>query len=230
MGLKAEAVVFDLFGTLVPSFSTNAYEPCLTAMAADLGVPLASFRRVWNGQLWEDRVMGRFADAQESIAKACHAIDAHPAWDAVERALKRRLDYERSLLTPFDDVLPTFDWLHGRGLRLGLISNCAMELVPLWDETELARGLDVSVLSAAVHLAKPDPRIYELACNRLEVQPKDCLYVGDGSDDELQGAQAVGMQAVLIATRPDPARRRRPVPHWDGPRIEGCAEIKTLLA
>ncbi len=223
--------MFDLFGTLVPSFSAEAYEPCLVAMADDLAVPLASFRRVWNGQLWQDRVLGRFADAQESIARACEALGARPGEDAVERALERRLEYERSLLRPFDDVLPTFAWLRGQGLRIGLISNCAMELLPLWEETEIAQGLDAAVLSAAVHLAKPDPRIYELACSRLEVAPSGCLYVGDGSDDELPGARAVGMQAVLIAARRDLAgRRRQPDVNWDGTRIERLADLKRLLA
>jgi putative hydrolase of the HAD superfamily len=54
------------------------------------------------------------------------------------------------------------------------------------------------VLSCTVGLRKPDPRIYELACERLEVEPADCLFVGDGANDELAGAARVGMRAVCV--------------------------------
>ncbi len=230
MGLKAEAVVFDLFGTLVPSFSKGGYEPCLRGMARDLDVPLEPFRRAWNGQLWQDRVMGQFTDAQESIARACQIIGAHPPRDQVEAALARRLDYERSLLVPYDEVLPTFMALRRGGMRIGLISNCAMELVPLWDDTELSRHIDVAILSAAVHMAKPDPRIYELACRRLEAEPGRCLYVGDGSDDELPGAAAVGMHAVLVAPKSGAAARKHDAAaRWDGPRIKSIADVPAVL-
>jgi len=229
--LKAQAVVFDLFGTLVPGFSTVNYDSVVAAMAADLGVPPQEFNRAWNDEMWPDRVVGRFADAQESIVQACRAFGASPPPEAVERALLRRLDYERSLLVPFPDVFPTFDRLHRAGIAIGLISNCAMELVPIWDETELAARVDVAILSAAVHLAKPDPRIYRLACEKLGVPLQRSLYVGDGSDGELRGAAAVGMRPVLkaapLAEAYDP--QRDDVNDWSGPTIVRIAEVLSLL-
>ncbi len=229
--LKTQAVVFDLFGTLVPGFSTVSYDSVVQAMAADLGVAPRDFDRTWNYEMWPERVVGRFADARESIVEACRACGAVPTPEAVGRALQRRFDYERSLLVPFPDVFPTLDRLRQAGIALGLISNCAMELVPLWGETALARRLDVSILSAAVHLAKPDPRIYRLACEQLGVPPEASLYVGDGSDGELRGAAAVGMRAVLKATRLDEAYdpARDDVDDWSGPTISRISEVLSLL-
>jgi len=68
----------------------------------------------------------------------------------------------------------------------------------VWDESPLALYFDDVVLSCAVGLRKPDPRIYELACERLAVAPDECVFVGDGANDELAGAARVGMRAVCI--------------------------------
>ncbi len=46
-------------------------------------------------------------------------------------------------------------------------------------------------------MEKPSRRIYEIACERLKVQPQQCLYVGDGSSKELTGAASVGMLPIL---------------------------------
>jgi putative hydrolase of the HAD superfamily len=79
-----------------------------------------------------------------------------------------------------------------------VISVCSGDVEELWDETEIAPHVDDVVLSCAVGLSKPDPRIYRLACERLDVRPEECLFVGDGANDELAGAQRVGMRAVCV--------------------------------
>jgi len=229
--LNVQAVIFDLFGTLVPGFSTISYDAVLRAMAEDLGVAAPEFNRIWNGEMWPDRVIGRFRDAADSIVRACAGLGVRPSPDAVQTALSRRLAYERSLLTPFPDVVDACARLRGGGLRIGLISNCAMELVPLWHESDLARLFDVSILSAAVHLAKPDPRIYRLACEGLGVPPAACLYVGDGSDRELSGARDVGMRPVLVARSLDEAYdpERPDVDAWQGAVVRRIADVPDLL-
>jgi len=55
------------------------------------------------------------------------------------------------------------------------------------------------VLSCAAGFRKPDPRLFELVTARLDVDPRDCLYVGDGGGNELTAARAAGMRAVLLA-------------------------------
>lgn len=55
---------------------------------------------------------------------------------------------------------------------------------------------DKLVVSADVGMVKPDPRIYRLAAERLGVEPAECVFIDD-LEIHIQGAQAVGMQAIL---------------------------------
>ena len=98
----------------------------------------------------------------------------------------------------YDDVRPALERLSARGIRLGLISNWDGRLVGLMDGLGLSELLDAVVSSADVGLHKPDPRIFELACERLGVAPSDAAHVGDHQYADIIGAEAVGMVPVLI--------------------------------
>jgi putative hydrolase of the HAD superfamily len=93
----------------------------------------------------------------------------------------------------------------------------------LWQESPLAPLVDVAVFSCSERIKKPDPRIYEHACERLGVRPQDCLYVGDGGSDELRGATAVGMRAIQI--RPGDTEPYA----WDGPVVSRLHEVAALV-
>ena len=98
----------------------------------------------------------------------------------------------------YDDVRPALQRLSARGIRLGLISNWDGRLVGLMDGLGFSDLLDAVVSSADVGLHKPDPRIFELACERLGVAPSDAAHVGDHQYADIIGAEAVGMVPVLI--------------------------------
>lgn len=98
----------------------------------------------------------------------------------------------------YDDVAPAFERLRSRGVRLGLISNWDGRLAGLFRGLGLAPMLDTIVSSAAVGLHKPDPRIFELACERVGVAPHEAAHVGDHMYADVLGAESVGMMPVLI--------------------------------
>jgi putative hydrolase of the HAD superfamily len=118
-----------------------------------------------------------------------------------ERIARRVYDAfgDSSRWRPYDDVEPCFERLSARGLKLGLISNWDTRLRRIIDGLGLARYLDVVVSSADVGLHKPDPRIFELACERLGVYPARCAHVGDHHFADITGARSVGMTPVLIS-------------------------------
>jgi putative hydrolase of the HAD superfamily len=99
----------------------------------------------------------------------------------------------------FQGIDPEIFELLGRlkqeGLKLGLISNCTEEEVHAWPDSELASYFDEVIFSYKAGYAKPDPSVYRLACDRLGVTAEQCVFVGDGGSDELNGATGVGMRA-----------------------------------
>ena len=103
----------------------------------------------------------------------------------------------------YSDVQPAFRRLRRRGLVLGLISNWDDRLSGLIAGLGLAAELETIVSSAEVGLHKPDPRIFELACARLGVDPEQAAHVGDHHYADIVGARAIGMRPVLIDRHAD---------------------------
>lgn len=98
----------------------------------------------------------------------------------------------------YADVEPAFRRLKAAGTRVGIISNWDTRLEGVLVGLGLGPLVDTIVSSAVVGLHKPDPRIFELACARLDVEPERCAHVGDHYYADVVGAKAVGMTPVLI--------------------------------
>jgi putative hydrolase of the HAD superfamily len=96
----------------------------------------------------------------------------------------------------FEDTLPVLVGLRERGLRIGLLSNTARDL----DEFVAHHGLDVdAVLSSRTHgKTKPHETIFRRMLELLDVPPHEAVMVGDTLEDDVEGARAVGMRAVLV--------------------------------
>lgn len=98
----------------------------------------------------------------------------------------------------YDDVTPALFRLREAGVRIGIISNWDRRLEYLLDGLGLSAMLDEVVCSATVGLHKPDPRIFELACDRLGVRPERAAHVGDHFYSDALGARTAGLRAVII--------------------------------
>ena len=192
------AVIFDLWDTLV-LWPSQAFEEVKVALAEHI----PDFDSVWDSS-YGGRQRGRIGDYFRSLGLA------EPA---VAECVRLRTEFTRANLVPRDGAVETLVELERRGLKRGLISVCSSEVSDAWSDFALAGLLDDAVLSCDVGLRKPDPEIYLLACEHLGVEPAECLFVGDGANDELAGAERVGMHAVCVL----PPGRREPV--W--PEVRG---------
>jgi putative hydrolase of the HAD superfamily len=120
--------------------------------------------------------------------------------DDAERIARRVYDAfgQAERWRAYEDVRRAFVRLRASGLKLGVISNWDRRLESLLGGLSLRPLLDDVVCSATVGLRKPDPRIFELACERLGVQPREAAHVGDHHYADVLGATATGLAAVLI--------------------------------
>ncbi|HEU0304424.1 MAG TPA: HAD family hydrolase [Gaiellaceae bacterium] len=80
--------------------------------------------------------------------------------------------------------------LRSRGLRLAVASNWDCSLPGHLRDLGLLEHFDVVVTSAAAGAPKPEPRMLELALEKLGVAPDRALHVGDEEVDELAAAAA----------------------------------------
>ena len=78
---------------------------------------------------------------------------------------------------------------------------------------------------------KPDITIYQVTANKLQVQPEACLYVGDGSYNELTNAAAAGMLPVLKRTELDDVydKQRPEVESWSGLAVDEISELIDIV-
>jgi putative hydrolase of the HAD superfamily len=208
------AVVFDLYQTLVPYDSAIA-ERGYRRMAAGIGVPDAKFVELWR----RGRPLRDTGPLDEYLSRFVADLDVDAS--AADPLLQIRRADTRALLQPDDSVVYLLDDLRRRGKRLGVVSVCSEELADVWSETPLGRRFDAVAFSCVLGVTKPDPAIYLHVCDLLETPPEGCLYVGDGANDELRGAEAVGMTAVQLLVRAGE-------PPWGGPTIESLAEVADL--
>ena len=227
--MKMKAVIFDLFGTLVEDFTFSIGKTNPT-LAEVLDVPQESFAQIWR-ETSDLRVNGTFQTVEESILHVCEAIGARVTPQKLEGAVQTRLQQIKGGLEPKPDAIATLTRLKQSGYRLGLLSNCSIEIPTLWAETEFGHLFDTTVFSSRECLKKPDPAIFRLACERLGVPPKACLYVADGENYELAAAASVGLHPLLI---PNHLARRRPklfreAEQWQGDKVYDLTEIITIL-
>lgn len=99
-------------------------------------------------------------------------------WEMVEAVRRCRSHFKTGLLTN-NFVTPTTG--NGRASQLGQV----LEL------------FDVVVASSEVGMRKPDPRFYELACERLDVQPERTVFLDDLGVN-LKPARAMGMVTIKV--------------------------------
>ena len=223
MRAVARCVVFDLWQTLA-AWPDERSSELRRAWSERLGVTVGALEEVWlEPSVYRLRETG-------PIARAIAAVHERLGVEAdVERLVADRLEVTRAALAPVDGALQTLGELRRRGIATAIVSNCTEEVALVWEETPLAGSVDVVVLSAAVGCMKPDREIYELALARLGRDASECLFVGDGANDELRGAEAAGMTPVLLAPNGGEPLWNA-LRGWRGLRVTSIPQVLDLVA
>ena len=226
--MKYKAIIFDLFGTLVDSYSVQGYNRLITDMASALKLPSEGFSKLWRDTAYE-RATGIFKTTEESIRYICNKLIISVNDENIRKCEQIRLENTRKALNPKNGAVDILKSLKGLGYKIGLITNCSTEVPLFWKNIELSHFFNVTIFSASVGMKKPDPQIYLLACEQLGVEPNECLYIGDGDSNELSGASQLGMYAVMIRDPNELDPYRLVEVDWGGRKIKNFIEIMDLL-
>lgn len=228
--MQLQAVIFDLFGTLVDGFAGSAagYHK---EFSAALGVAHEPFMQQWR-QITGRRTLGDFQSVEASIEHVCARMGVVSVTaEQMAKAVEIRLQLTRRALMPRQGAISTIAQIKRAGFKIGLLSNCSIEIPLVWPETAFAELFDCAIFSSIERLKKPDPRIYRLICERLGMMPENCLYIADGENHELAAAAKVGLASVLIRNLlPDDGNETlREARNWRGAVISTLPEALRLV-
>ena len=105
-------------------------------------------------------------------------------------------------IKPFDDAVPTVQWLRDQGCRLALLTNGASKLQRRKiDRFDLAPFFDAILIEGEVGFGKPDPRIYTKALEVLDVASTEAWMVGDNLEWDVAGPQREGIAGIWVDAR-----------------------------
>ena len=182
--------------TLEPELYEEARTRAIESLQANRGL-------VHDEEIWiaftEKIVLGMGGDP--GAARAC-ATDMVREWERHEN------------FSLYEDALPVLEVLRRHGIRIGLISNGQRDL----DEFTAHHGLHVdAVVGSKAHgRVKPHASIFVAALRALAAAPSEAAMVGDSYEDDIEGARALGIRAILLDR--------------DGLRPEAPDRVDTLLA
>lgn len=218
------AVLFDLFNTLVPGGSREERDTVSRLMAETLRVDpdaLADLVR----DTFDARTRGQLGDLRQTIVWMAKRLGSTPSEAAVSAAIELRLEMTRHLHRQTWAVR-ALDELGRAGTLRGLVSDCSAETPQIWSESPLAPYFEAMSFSCVTGYRKPEPEAYLVAVERLGVDPRDCLYVGDGGSRELTGATALGFSVIRF--EPPVDLQGHPIdqePDWSGNIITDLMDL-----
>jgi HAD superfamily hydrolase (TIGR01509 family) len=96
----------------------------------------------------------------------------------------------------YEDVQSVLEALRGAGLKIGLVSNSARDVLDF--ARHHALEIDAGISSFHHGKTKPHASIFKAVLDLLEVEADEAAMVGDTFEDDIAGALAVGMRAVLV--------------------------------
>jgi 2-haloacid dehalogenase len=184
-----QAIVFDLGGVLLdwdPRYLYQSYFEKPQEMEEFLSeIDFAS----WNSQQDQGR---RFAEGVADLS----ARFPHRA--ALIRAYHR--NWERSISGPIIGTVNLLRALKAAGYPLYALSNWSAETFPLaYQKYQFLHLFNDVLISGAVRLVKPDPRIFRLILSKVGLPAKNCLLIDD-SPENIAVASKLGFRVAQFST------------------------------
>lgn len=200
--MSVRAVLVDVLGTLVrledpaPSLRSQLAERGIEVEEHEAAAAFGAEISYYLAHHMEGATPAGLEDLRDRCANEIVRTLGLPAerHAAVRAAMLAALRF-----TPFDDVAPALRALRDDGLTLVAASNWDCSLPDALAATGLADQLDGAVSSAVAGAAKPDPAVFRAGLAAAGCGPAEALFVGDSVENDVRGAEACGIGAVLLA-------------------------------
>jgi 2-haloacid dehalogenase len=192
---SVQACVFDAYGTLFDVNSVTA------RYSAALGENANAVSSLWRQRqleyTWTRSLMKRYADfweiTRDALEYALNTFGISADAELINSFMNSYLS-----LTSFPEVDAALRELKSLGLITAILSNgTAFMLEEALRVNDLAARIDVCLSVDDLKVYKPDPRVYQYACDRLEMAPQQVCYISSNAWD-LAGASCFGFHTVRI--------------------------------
>lgn len=226
MNQLIRALVFDAYGTL---FNVHSVITTCEALFPGKGAALSQLWR--SKQLeysWLRSLMGRYVDfnqvTREGLQYACKSLEL-----AYSESALTQLETAYRTLALFDDAMPALQQLRHEhpALKLAILSNGAAAMLnAVVAHNKLDAILDAVLSVDEVGIFKPDPRVYQLASDRLRLNFDEIGFVSSNGWDAA-GAKAFGFKTFWINRASAPVEELGVTPDR---LLKSLAELPALLA
>ena len=204
-----QAIVFDKDGTLEDS---GAYLRNLAQKRADSideivpgsGEQLLKAFGVHHRVLDPAGLQAVGSRAENQIVAAGYIAATGKSWmTAVDMARQAFVTadalFRSTPASMFPGCLEQIQTLASAGIKLGIVSAATTSQVIRFAEYHQLNSYFQVLLGSDLHFAKPDPRLFQYACNKLGVNPAQTLMIGDGAGDMVMGSQGGAAGSIGIS-------------------------------
>jgi putative hydrolase of the HAD superfamily len=205
--VATRAILLDALGTLVEllppaprlrnALAHSGFEVSEERAAAGFGAEI--------GYYLAHHLDGRDREALEDLRDRCAtALMDELDLPGLDHATARRAMLDSLEFAPYPDVVPALRRLRAGGVKLVIASNWDCSLADWLARLGLLELVDGVVTSADVGAAKPDPALFRRALEMAGVPPAEAVHVGDSPENDVEGARAAGLRALLLVRQGEP--------------------------
>ncbi len=206
-------IIFDLYGTLI-DIRTDEYSRDFWRRAVQIfamggasytpGELNASYQKYVRRAVRRQRLRHPvYKHVDVDLLRVFEKLYADKGIEADEMMLRdtarRFREDSTSLIRLYDGVPELLQGLRDAGKSIYLLSNAQESFtIPEMDELGILPYFDGIVISSEEGVCKPQRQFFEKLLERYELDPKDCLMVGNDKNSDMQGAKSAGIDGLYI--------------------------------
>lgn len=182
-----DTIVFDMGGVLI-DFSAQLFTERLQVSGEDRAL---LERHVLRTTDWVRLDRGTITEA-EALVHACAGLPRH-----LHTAADYIINHWNEPIVPIEGTAEVVRQLKARGYALYLLSNAGVRQHSYWNDIPGSECFSGTVISADLHLLKPEAAIYQALFDKFDLTAASCLFVDDFPPN-IEAAENAGMQGIVF--------------------------------
>lgn len=194
--MTIRAVLFDLYDTLA-EIKMSDYLQAKETIAMRAGVNQNDLIESWK-KFTKPSARGEILTVDERIVLTLADLGKEITPEFANELSKIEIELQENQVHKLPGCDFTLKSLKNMGLKVGLVTNTSSVSKNVLGLLEIEQYFDSVIFSYEVGILKPDTAIYKLAASSLNLNESETIFVGDGNDQELDGAKKTGMIAIKV--------------------------------